>query len=67
MNSQAVGLRVAGSVFGLVSVVQLLRLLVGTDVVVAGHSVPLLASAVAFVIAGGLSFWMCRLSYRGTN
>jgi hypothetical protein len=67
MNSQAIGLRVAGIVFGLVSVAQLVRLLVGADVSVAGHSVPLLASAAAFVIAGGLSFWMCRLSYRGTN
>ena len=67
MNSQVVGLRVAGTFFGLVSVAQLVRLLVGADVLVAGYNVPLLASAVAFVIAGGLSFWMCRLPYRGAK
>lgn len=67
MNSQSVGLRVAGIVFGLVCLIQLVRLLAGAEVVVANHHVPLLASAVAFIVTGGLSFWMWRLSYRSTK
>ena len=67
MNSQTVGLRVAGIIFGLVAVAQLLRLVTQVEVLVAGHAVPLWPNAVALVIAGGLSVWLWRLSYRGTN
>jgi hypothetical protein len=67
MNSQTVGLRVAGAVFGLFAVAQLVRLLMRAEVLVAGHLViPLWPSAVAFAIAAGLCFWLWRLSYRGT-
>ena len=62
MNSQSVGLRVASAVFGLVCLAQLLRLLTGADVLVAGHPIPLWPSATAFVVAGGLSLWMLKLS-----
>ena len=65
MNSQTVGLRVAGVIFGLVALAQLLRLVTQVEVLVAGHPLPLWPNAVALVIAGGLSFWMWRLSYRG--
>jgi hypothetical protein len=65
MDSPINGLRVACVVFGLVCIAQLVRLLMGAEVAVNGHFVPLWASGVAFVIAGGLSAWMGRLSYRG--
>ena len=67
VNSQTVGLRVAGVIFALVCLVQLLRLLTGVEVLVAGHEVPLWPNAIAFLIAGGLSYWMWLLSYRGTT
>jgi hypothetical protein len=67
MNSPLNGLRVACAVFGVVSLLQLVRLLAGAEVSVDGHLVPLWASGVAFLVAGGLSAWMARLSYRGTN
>ena len=67
VNSQTVGLRVAGLVFALVCLLQLFRLLTGFEVFVAGHEVPLWPNAIAFVIAGGLSYWMWLLSYRGTT
>ena len=67
MNSQSVGLRVAAVMFGLVALVQLARLVLGFEVLVNGHVVPLWPSALAFVIAAGLSVWMWRLSYRGTE
>jgi hypothetical protein len=67
MNSQTVGLRVGGAIFGLIAVAQLLRLLFQPEVLVAGRPFPLWPNAVAFVIFAGLSFWMWRLSYRGTT
>jgi hypothetical protein len=62
MNSQILGLRVAGTVFGLAGLGQLLRLLTRAEIAVAGHQFPYWASAIAVVIAGCLSVWMWKLS-----
>lgn len=62
MDSQVLGLRVAGGLFGLLCLVQLLRLIMRPDVVVAGHIFPLWPSAVAVVLLALLSFWMLRLA-----
>ena len=66
VNSQAGGLRVAAVVFALVCLMQLVRLLTGFEVNVAGHEVPLWPNAIAFLIAGGLSVWLWALSNRHT-
>jgi hypothetical protein len=55
MNSPSLGLRVAGTVFGLMALAQLLRLVMRPEVLVAGHPLPLWPSGLAFVILGGLS------------
>ena len=57
MNSQIIGLRVAGAIFGIMSIVQLVRLLTGFQILVAGHELPLWPNAVAFIIMGGLCIW----------
>ena len=62
MNIRTAGLRVAGAVFGLFSVVQLLRLMLRADVRVAGHEVPLWSSALASLLGAGLSASMTLLS-----
>ncbi len=62
MNSQIIGLRVASIVFGLMCIAQLARLLIRPEVLVAGHLMPLWPSALAFVILGGLSFWLWKLA-----
>ncbi len=67
MKSPSLGLKVACGIFALMSLAQLTRLLSGAEVAVNGHLVPLWASAVAFVIVGGLSIWMGRLSRLGTQ
>ncbi|MEX0611738.1 MAG: hypothetical protein WD738_00725 [Pirellulales bacterium] len=67
MSSRTIGLRVAGVIFGLVALAQLLRLLTRVEVLVAGRSLPLWPNALAFLIAAGLSLWMWWLSYRGTQ
>ena len=52
MNSHILGLRVAGTIFGLMCLAQLLRLLTRAEVIVAGHPMPLWPSVVAFIILG---------------
>ena len=46
---------VAVVVFGLVALLQLLRVVSGWEVIVNGVAVPIWASGVAFVVAGGLA------------
>ena len=67
MNSQVLGLRVAGTVFGLACLIQLVRLLARLEVLVGGFQIPLWPSAVAVVITGSLSLWMWRLSRSGVR
>ena len=62
MKPQNLGLRVAGSLFGLMAMVQLLRLLLRLDVLVAGYVLPLWVSAVAVVVLGGMSVWLWKLA-----
>jgi hypothetical protein len=62
MNSNVLGLRLASVVFGLICLVQLLRLIINPELVVAGHQVPLWPSGVALVVLGSLSVWMWKIS-----
>jgi len=62
MKSQVLGLRVASTVFGVMSLAQLARLIMRAEVLVAGHQLPLWPSAIAFVVLGGLSLWLWKLS-----
>lgn len=62
MNSPAFGLRVAGTIFGLVCVAQLSRLLLKLEIVVNGHPVPFWLSALAALGAGALALWLWKLS-----
>jgi hypothetical protein len=65
MSSRILGLRVAGVIFGLVALAQLLRLVTRVEVLVGGRALPLWPNAVALLVAAGLSAWMWWLSYRG--
>jgi hypothetical protein len=56
---------VAGIVFALVCLVQILRLATGFEVVIAGRAVPLWPNAIAAIVAGSLSLWMWRLAGKG--
>lgn len=62
MASQRTGLLVASIVFALVCIAQLARLAIRPEILVAGHLLPLWPSAIAALVAGGLSFWMWRLA-----
>jgi hypothetical protein len=63
MNSQILGLRVAGTVFGLMGLGQFLRLVIRPEVFIGGYRFPLWPSALAFVILAGLSFWLWKISW----
>jgi hypothetical protein len=51
---------IAVAVFSLVALLQLLRVLMGWEVVIAGVQIPPWASVVAFVVAGGLAVLVWR-------
>ena len=67
MNSQVLGLRVAGTIFGLMCLGQLLRLITRAELLVGSHPIPLWASGIAVVIAGSLSLWLWTISRPATS
>lgn len=58
---------VSGLFLVLLACVQLLRLILGWRVTVAGVEIPLWASGVAAVIAGSLAIWAFRLRARESS
>jgi hypothetical protein len=62
MNPQSTGLKVASALFGVIGLLQLIRLLAGWEVIINHREVPLAVSGVAVVVLGGLSLWLFRLS-----
>ena len=62
MNSQTLGLRVAGIIFAIFALGHVVRLIKQAEVLVAGNQIPMWVSVVALIIAGGLSLWLWRLS-----
>jgi hypothetical protein len=58
---------ISGLFFVLLACVQLLRLILGWQVTVAGVTIPLWASAVAALIAGGLAIWAFRVNAHGNS
>jgi|KBSMisStaDraftv2_1062788.scaffolds.fasta_scaffold306504_2 hypothetical protein len=53
---------VAGVVFGVVAVIQILRVVMGWEVMIGGWSVPMWFSWIAVAVAGFLSFTGLRLA-----
>jgi tetrahydromethanopterin S-methyltransferase subunit E len=62
MNSQTLGLRLAGIIFGLVCLAHLWRLVAHTNVMIGHHHVPMWPSVLGLIVAGVMSIWMFRLS-----
>lgn len=56
------GLKVAGSLFGLIAAIHLIRLFVKFDANIGGWQVPLWASSAFLVIGAALSLWFFLLS-----
>ncbi|MDO8543085.1 MAG: hypothetical protein Q7S40_21845 [Opitutaceae bacterium] len=64
MNSTALGLRVAATIFGLVCLAQLFRLLLKVDIAIGSFHVPLWPSGIAVLVTAALCVWLWRLSTR---
>ncbi len=60
MDSKKAALNVAGVVFLLVSILHLVRVIFGWEVVIAHFTVPHFYSGIAAVIAFSLSLWMFK-------
>jgi len=55
---------VAGTVFALICLGHLLRIITQVDVLIAGRDIPVWVNAVGALIAAGLSLWMWKLAAR---
>jgi hypothetical protein len=56
---------IASAIFAVVALVQILRIYFGWPVVIGGWSVPMWFSWIAFVVAGGMSYFGMSLVRRG--
>jgi hypothetical protein len=54
-------LQTSGALFGIIALAHLLRLFRHWPIDLAGHMVPMWASWLGLVLAGGLSIWALRL------
>jgi hypothetical protein len=59
---QKTALKVSGTVFLIIAVLQLLRFMLKIEVIAAGHVIPLWASLLAFIVMTLLALWMFRAS-----
>jgi hypothetical protein len=57
--------QVSGTIFAIVSLVQLTRIVLGWPVQIDLFTVPIWFSGVAFIVAGTLSIWAFRTAGRG--
>jgi len=62
MNSPVTGLRFAGTLFALIALIHVWRLVQGFDVIIGNQHIPPSASIVGAIFAGALSLWMWKLS-----
>ena len=67
MNSLIFGLRVAGTIFGIVSLLHLLRIVTEATVIIAGYSLPMWINVMGFIAAGFLCVWLWKLSFRKSS
>ena len=52
--------KVATLIFGLVAAVQLARLIFGFPILIGGVTIPIWASGIGVLVAGGMSLWGLR-------
>jgi hypothetical protein len=57
--------QVSGTIFAIVSLVQLTRIVLGWPVQIDLFTVPIWFSGIALIVSGGLSIWAFRSAERG--
>jgi hypothetical protein len=62
MNTPVCGLRVASIIAGLGSLAHVVRLVLGFQILIGSHAIPVWLSAIGFVVLALLSGWLWMLS-----
>lgn len=62
MNSPQLGLRVAGTIFGLVCLAHVVRLFTQFPIILGGYTVPVWVSGFGILVTGSLACWFWSLS-----
>jgi len=62
INSKILGVRVAGTIFGIVAIFHLLRVVTGVTIVIAGWMLPMWVNVLGFAGSGLLCVWLWLLS-----
>jgi hypothetical protein len=65
VTEQRFGLRVAATIFAVVSLAQITRIATHLEVSIAGRTIPIWPSVIAAVVTGSVSIWLWILSKRG--
>ncbi|HEX7412140.1 MAG TPA: hypothetical protein VF298_08385 [Bacteroidales bacterium] len=62
MLAKNLGLRIAGSIFGVVALMHLLRLVTAVPVLISGWLLPLWLNVVGCIVTSYLCFWLWKLA-----
>ena len=62
MNSKNFWLRIAGTIFGIVAIIHLLRIVTGVPVMIGGFLLPIWVNWMGLVVTVFLCNWLWRLS-----
>jgi hypothetical protein len=61
-NSRTRGLRVSSVIFGIISIVHLVRLFTGPEVYIGSYRLGVMPSLIAVIVTGCLGIWLSRLA-----
>ncbi len=67
MKTKIFALRIAGTIFGIVAVVHLLRIITGASLIVAECAIPIWVNILGFIATGYLCGWFWWLTTRKTG
>ncbi len=67
MNSKNFWLRITGTIFGIVAIIHLLRIVTGVTVLIGGCSLPMWVNWMGLVATGFLCYWLWRMSIIGNE
>jgi len=62
MKIKDLAMRIAGTIFGIVALLHLLRVITGISVVIGGWMLPMWMNVIGFVATGCLCIWLWLLS-----
>ena len=64
MNSKIIALRISGTIFGIVALLHLYRVVTGISVIIDDWTLPLWVNLIGFFATAFLSIWLWRLSLK---